>query len=64
MNWPHVFRGLLLLITVLVFGACEPAPAATPVGVINERVPLVMVPVCGVPTVLAAAATSKSPRLM
>ena len=64
MTLPHVFRGLLLLITVLVFGACEPAPAATPVGVINERVPLVMVPVCGVPTVLAAAATSKSPRLM
>jgi hypothetical protein len=64
MNLPHVVRGLLLLITVLVFGACEPLPAVTPVGVINERIPLVLVPVCGYPTALAAAASSKSARLM
>ena len=60
MNLPHVFRALLLVLTVLVFGACEPLPAVTPVGAINERIPLVMVPVCGYPTALAAAASSKS----
>ncbi len=60
----HVFRGLLLLIAVLVFGACEPIPAETPVGFINERVPLVMVPICGYPTALTTTVISKSTRLM
>lgn len=60
----HVFRGLLLLIAVLVFGACEPIPAKTPVGFINERVPLVMVPICAYPTALTTTAISNSARLM
>lgn len=64
MKLPHVFRGLLLLLAVLVFGACGTAPVETPVALPKERIPLVMVPVCGYPTVLAAAATSKSARLM
>ena len=56
----HVFRGLLLLLAVLVFGACGTASIETPVALPKERVALVMVPVCGVPTVLAEAATWKS----
>lgn len=64
MKLPHVFRALLLLLAVLVFGACGTAPVETPVALPKERVALVMVPVCGYPIASATAATLKSAPLM